>query len=287
MNQNVKLHDYQEYAKNFIIKTPKCGLFLDMGMGKSLTTLAALETIQPAGHILIIAPKNIAKSTWLDEIEKWGINVRTKSLVVNENGKDLKAKKRQQLFEEIWTDEPTMYFINRELIPKLIDSMPMYRNQIVWPFPTVIIDELQSFKSYKAKRFKYMKMIQSQITRFIGLTGTPTPKGLEDLWAEIYLMDGGERLGPNITAYRNKYFTPGLYVDGHPVDYVPLPGAEQAIYDRIKDIVISIENTNLVLPPITYNDIPIYLTESETKLYKKFVKTQVLELTAETKITAD
>lgn len=99
-------------------------------------------------------------------------------------------------------------------------------------------------------------------------------------------MDGGERLGPNITAYRNKYFTPGLYVDGHPVDYVPLPGAEQAIYDRIKDIVISIENTNLVLPPITYNDIPIYLTESETKLYKKFVKTQVLELTAETKITA-
>lgn len=286
MNQNVKLHDYQEYAKNFIIKTPKCGLFLDMGMGKSLTTLAALEIIQPAGHILMIAPKNIAKSTWLDEIEKWGINVRTKSLVVNENGKDLKAKKRQQLFEEIWTDEPTMYFINRELIPKLIDSMPMYKNQIVWPFPTVIIDELQSFKSYKAKRFKYMKMIQSQITRFIGLTGTPTPKGLEDLWAEIYLMDGGERLGPNITAYRNKYFTPGLYVDGHPVDYVPLPGAEQAIYDRIKDIVISIENTNLVLPPITYNDIPIYLTESETKLYKKFIKTQVLELTAETKITA-
>ena len=135
MNQNVKLHDYQEYAKNFIINTPKCGLFLDMGMGKSLTTLAALEIIQPAGHILMIAPKNIAKSTWLDEIEKWGINVRTKSLVVNENGKDLKAKKRQQLFEEIWTDEPTMYFINRELVPKLIDSMPMYKpNSMALPY---------------------------------------------------------------------------------------------------------------------------------------------------------
>ena len=286
MSDAITLHPYQEYTKNFIINTPKCGVFLDMGSGKTLITLTALMDIKPKGHILVIAPKTIARSTWLDEIRKWNIGVRTKSLIVNERGRNLSIKKRNELFEKIWTDPPTMYFINRELITKLIDSMPMKHNKVLWPFPTVIIDELQSFKSYNAKRFKYMKSIQSQITRFIGLTGTPTPKGLEDLWAEIYLMDGGERLGKTITAYRQSYFYPAMYIDGHPVNYLPQPNAEQIIYDKIKDIVISIKNPNIKLPALTITDFPIYLNDTEKKLYKKFVKTQVLETLDGQQVTA-
>ena len=286
MPDAITLHPYQEYTKNFIINTPKCGVFLDMGSGKTLITLTALMDIKPKGHILVIAPKTIARSTWLDEIRKWNIGVRTKSLIVNERGRNLSIKKRNELFEKIWTDPPTMYFINRELITKLIDAMPMTHNKVLWPFPTVIIDELQSFKSYNAKRFKYMKSIQSQITRFIGLTGTPTPKGLEDLWAEIYLMDGGERLGKTITAYRQDYFYPAMYIDGHPVNYLPQPNAEQIIYDKIKDIVISIKNPNIKLPALTITDFPIYLNDTEKKLYKKFVKTQVLETLDGQQVTA-
>ena len=286
MSDAITLHPYQEYTKNFIINTPKCGVFLDMGSGKTLITLTALMDIKPKGHILVIAPKTIARSTWLDEIRKWNIGVRTKSLIVNERGRNLSIKKRNELFEKIWTDPPTMYFINRELITKLIDAMPMTHNKVLWPFPTVIIDELQSFKSYNAKRFKYMKSIQSQITRFIGLTGTPTPKGLEDLWAEIYLMDGGERLGKTITAYRQDYFYPAMYIDGHPVNYLPQPNAEQIIYDKIKDIVISIKNPNIKLPALTITDFPIYLNDTEKKLYKKFVKTQVLETLDGQQVTA-
>lgn len=286
MPDAITLHPYQEYTKNFIINTPKCGVFLDMGSGKTLITLTALMDIKPKGHILVIAPKTIARSTWLDEIRKWNIGVRTKSLIVNERGRNLSIKKRNELFEKIWTDPPTMYFINRELITKLIDAMPMKHNKVLWPFPTVIIDELQSFKSYNAKRFKYMKSIQSQITRFIGLTGTPTPKGLEDLWAEIYLMDGGERLGKTITAYRQDYFYPAMYIDGHPVNYLPQPNAEQIIYDKIKDIVISIKNPNIKLPALTITDFPIYLNDTEKKLYKKFVKTQVLETLDGQQVTA-
>ena len=286
MPDAITLHPYQEYTKNFIINTPKCGVFLDMGSGKTLITLTALMDIKPKGHILVIAPKTIARSTWLDELRKWNIGVRPKSLIVNERGRNLSIKKRNELFEKIWTDPPTMYFINRELITKLIDAMPMKHNKVLWPFPTVIIDELQSFKSYNAKRFKYMKSIQSQITRFIGLTGTPTPKGLEDLWAEIYLMDGGERLGKTITAYRQDYFYPAMYIDGHPVNYLPQPNAEQIIYDKIKDIVISIKNPNIKLPALTITDFPIYLNDTEKKLYKKFVKTQVLETLDGQQVTA-
>ena len=286
MSDAITLHPYQEYTKNFIINTPKCGVFLDMGSGKTLITLTALMDIKPKGHILVIAPKTIARSTWLDEIRKWNIGVRTKSLIVNERGRNLSIKKRNELFEKIWTDPPTMYFINRELITKLIDAMPMKHNKVLSRFPTVIIDELQSFKSYNDNRFKYMKSIQSQITRFIGLTGTPTPKGLEDLWAEIYLMDGGERLGKTITAYRQDYFYPAMYIDGHPVNYLPQPNAEQIIYDKIKDIVISIKNPNIKLPALTITDFPIYLNDTEKKLYKKFVKTQVLETLDGQQVTA-
>lgn len=282
----IKLHPYQEVAKNFIVTHPKCGLFLKMGMGKTLVTLKALEEIKPQGHILIVAPKNIARSTWLDEIAKWKIPVRTESLIVTEKGRPLTRQQRLELYKSIPDKPPSMWFINRELLPDLINNMPVINKKPVWYFPTVIIDELQSFKSYNSVRFKALKTVSPCITRFIGLTGTPTPKSLMDLWSEIYLMDGGKRLGKNITAYRNTFFNPGRIVNGYPVEWIPKPGAEEEIYRRIKDLVISIKNTNLKLPPITYNDINVYMSDSELKKYKKLAKTQVLNINEDTTVTA-
>lgn len=272
------LHPYQEAAKQFIIDHPKCGLFLDMGLGKTLITLKALMEIKPAGHILIIAPKNIAKSTWLAEIAKWDIPVRTKSFVANANGKDLTKKERLQLYESIPDEPPAMWFINRELIADLINHMPVINKKKTWFFPTVVIDELQSFKSHSSMRFKALKSISSCITRFIGLTGTPTPNGLMDLWAEIFLMDNGKRLGKNITTYRNTFFNPGVIINGYPVNYFPKPDAEEEIYSRIKDLVISIKNAELQLPPVIYNTVPLYLSNKEWKAYDKFARTQVLSI---------
>lgn len=247
-----------------------------MGLGKTLITLSALMEIKPQGHVLVIAPKNIARSTWLDEIEKWKIPVRTKSFITNENGKKLSKEKRLALYESLLSEPPTMWFINRELVADLIHHMPIVNKKPVWCFPTVIVDELQSFKSHDSIRFKALKSVSHCITRFIGLTGTPTPKGLTDLWAEIFLMDNGERLGKNITAYRNTFFLPGRIVNGYPIEWIPKYGAEQEIYNRIKDLVISLKNTNLKLPPITYNDVSVYMSDNESKLYKKLLKTQVL-----------
>ena len=258
----------------------KAGLFLDVGFGKTLTTLATLlELAQKGelhGHILIIAPKAIARSTWIDEMAKWGIQAMTVSLIVNSKGKNLTKNKRLELYQEIETHKPAFYFINRELITDLVNWH--LDNKKKWPFPTVIIDELQSFKSYSSQRFKALKKIEPQITRFIGLTGTPVPNGLMDLWPEIYLMDGGARLGPNITAYRTTFFDPGLVVKNHVVSWNIKPGAEAEIYRRISDLVISVKNPNLKLPDVTYNDVYCYMTDDETALYKTLMKESVLEL---------
>lgn len=272
-----QLHDYQNYAKQFIMTHNGSGLFLDMGLGKSLITLAALWDLNPNHHVLIIAPKNVARNTWIDEMKKWGYQFRTKSFIVDENDKELSRKKRLQLYEEVPTAPPTVYFINRDLVTDLVKHMPIINKQPVWYFPTVIVDELQSFKSYKSERFKALQRVRPCISRFVGLTGTPTPKDLQDLWAEIYLMDGGQRLGPNITAYRDRWFNPGRHMNGYPIEWIPKPNAEKEIYDLISDIVISMKNT-LPLPPVTYTTTYVYMSDDEKTLYKQFVKTQVLEL---------
>lgn len=295
---NGNLLPYQKQAKNFIISHSHCGLFLDMGLGKTLTTLSALEDLMQTrdikGHILVIAPKNIARTTWVDEIQKWGFNFRCQSLIINEKGKQLTANKRKALLFDALTAPQGIYFINRELIPSLIDFYVdrsvkpngQYRFPQGWIFKTVVIDELQSFKSYNSERFKALKFVRPDIDRFIGLTGTPTPNGLEDLWSEIFLMDGGQRLGKNITTYRNTFFKPGRYMNGYPIEYLPKPGAEDEIYKRIKDLVISMKNTMLKLPPVTYNDVYVHMTDDEYKIYKEFMRTQVLTIDEDTEVTA-
>lgn len=274
------MHDYQKYAMNFIITHPYCGLFLEMGMGKTYTTLMALYNLNLKSHVLIIAPKNIARSTWIDEIEKWQIPFRTKSLIVKPNGKNFTKKERLEIYQQVLNDPPTVYFINRELIPDLVSNMP------VWPFPNVVIDESQSFKTYNSKRFKALKSIRPFVERMILLTGTPTPNGLMDLWSQIYLLDQGYRLGNFITRFREQYFYPTLYVQGHPVGWELKSGAETEIYRRISDIVISMKNTKLQLPELTMNEVYVHMDESEMKLYQRMKKDQVLTFDKVGDITA-
>lgn len=277
MQSNFQLHDYQIIAKNFILSHPKCGLFLDVGFGKTLITLAALKELGEhgciQGHILIIAPKAVAINTWSDEMTKWGMNVEQVSLIMNDKGKQLTRQQRLQRYDEIATHRPAIYFINRELIDDLVKYHK--ENKKPWAFPTVVIDELHSFKAHNTNRFKAMRSVNNEITRLIGLTGTPQPNGLMDLWSLIYLMDNGQRLGSKITDYRETYFNPGMLVDGHPVTWNPKPFAADVIYDKIKDIVMSIKNPNLKLPDITYNDVYCYMSPSEMKTYKDFIREKI------------
>lgn len=272
----VMLHDYQKLAHEFIVNNPYVSLMLDMGLGKTLTTLTALYDINPKSHVLIIAPKTIARSTWLDEIAKWKFPFRTKSLIVDEKGRGLTKQKRLALYESIKDLHPSLCFINRELIPDLVDYF-----QKDWPFSTVIIDEAQSFKSHTSKRFKALKKVRPKIERLVELTGTPTPNGLMDLWAQIYLLDMGTRLGATITEYRQSYFYPSMIIDNHPVKWELYEGSEHAIHSRIKDIAMSIKNTNLKLPPCTFNDVYVYMSPKEKTLYKTMKKEAVLEIGGE------
>lgn len=270
----IPLHNYQIFAKDFMLQHPYCGLFLKMGLGKTSIVLEGLYELNPHGHVLIIAPKTIARCTWANEIKKWNIPFRTQSLLVNEKGKKLSKKKREEIFDTIPTAPPTVYFINRDLISKLVDYFPKEK----WCFPIVIIDESQSFKSYSATRFKKLASVRPYIFRLVELTGSPAPNGLMDLWSQIYLLDMGARLGKNITAYRDVYFNPGLVVNGYPVEWIPKINAKENIYDRIGDITISMENKYIKLPELTFNDIYVEIDEPERKRYKEFSKTYILDL---------
>lgn len=273
-NQPIPLHPYQQFAKNWVLTHPYCGLFLKVGLGKTSIVLQSIMEINPHFHILVIAPKPIARSTWINEIKKWHLTIRTQSLIVNQKGKQLTKKKREEIYQTIPTAKPTMYFINREMIPDLVNAFPDNK----WPFKMVVIDESQSFKSHTATRFKALKSVRPYITRLILLTGSPSPNGLMDLWAQIYLLDMGQRLGKYISHYRNQYFNPGLIVNNYPVTWRLKYGAENEIYQKISDLVISMKNKYLQLPPITYTNLTADFDEDEYKNYKEFMKTNVLDL---------
>lgn len=264
-----KLHEYQEYSKDWILDHPYCALFLDMGLGKSLTTLTAIDellnTFEVIENVLVIAPLSVAEKTWSDEIEKWDhLNHLTFSKVLGS---------RQQRMAAL-AKKADVYLINRENVEWLVDH---YRKD--WPFRTVIIDESSSFKSPSAKRFKALRKVRPMIERLVELTGTPSPNNLMDLWSQIYLLDQGERLGKTITAFRNHYFTPASQ-NGHIVySWALLPGAEEAIYKKISDICVSMKAKDyLKLPPRTNNVIEVELSGADWKKYKELERHYVLEL---------
>lgn len=272
------LHDYQKYAHDFIMDHPFCSLFLDMGMGKTVTTLSAIYDLNPTCHALVIAPLNIARSTWLDEIEKWNLPFRTRSLIVDERGRKYTKARRLEVYKEIFDAEPTLWFINRELLCDLIDNLPKKSGKPVWPFPMVVIDEAQSFKNSQSMRFRALKSVRNQILRMVQLTGTPAPNGLLDIWAQIYLLDGGTRLGKSMTQYKMAFFYSTFSVNGVAVGWKLKDGAEEEIYRRIGDVVVSMKNTRLKLPPVTYDYDYVHLDDKEQALYDAMSRDFVLQL---------
>ncbi len=270
-------YDYQKRAIEKIMTLPSVGLFLEMGLGKSVITLTAAKRLiydeLAVTRVLVVAPLMVARDTWSRECEKWD---HLKDLRVS---KILGSAKQRQ---EAVAAEADIYVINRENVPWLVRN---YRSS--WKWDMLVIDELSSFKSSKSERFRALKRIRPMFRRIVGLTGTPNPNGLMDLWAEVYLLDGGERLERTIGAYRRKYFRPGRS-NGYVVyNWIPIPGADRAIPEKIKDITVSMLSKDyLQLPDRINRIVPVTLTDEEQKVYKKLEKEHLLELDNETEVSA-
>lgn len=274
MNKNLSqlfgLHEYQEELVNFCVDTPKCGLFLQMGLGKTRIALAALcelvITDRMQCHCLVIAPKVIARSSWIDEMNKIGIDIRYQSFLTDEKGRELTKAKRELLFEEAKTAPPTMYFISRDLLSQMVQYFGTE-----WCFPMLIVDEYQSFKNPDSKRTKSLVNIMLYTERLIGLTGTPAPNGLDDLWSLTALLNSGQRLGRTMHEYHQKYFRAWKTIGGRVTKWIPVIGAEQQIYHKISDIVVSLDNSNLTLLPVVYDTVRAYMSSREYQIYTKMV----------------
>lgn len=271
-------HKYQLTAINHVINVPKCGLFLDMGLGKTVSTLTAIKELKynrfQVNKVLIIAPKKVAEGTWSKEKDKWNHTKDFRvSLVLGGQQKRIKAL----------SVNADLYIINRENIPWLVDYL---RND--WYFDTVVIDESSSFKNSRSKRFKALKMVLPKINRLIELTGTPSPNGVEDLWAQIYLLDQGIRLEKYITHFRAKYMEPNKRNRSQIFDYRIKDGVYDSIINKISDICISMKSEDyLELPDLSYNEIPVILNDKARRDYDKMERDFVLELEgAEDEITA-
>ncbi len=270
-------HDYQKHCIAKIIETKKVGLFLDMGLGKTVTTLTAIRELKydrfAVRRVLVIAPKKVAEGTWTKEKDKWD---HTRLLRVS-RVLGSRAKRIQAL-----NTPADIYITNRENVCWLVDY---YRNS--WPFDMVVVDESSSFKSHTAKRFKALASVRSRIERLVELTGTPSPNGLEDLWSQVYLLDGGERLGRRYTHFRERYFQPDKRgADGMIYSYAAKPGTEQGILERISDICISMKAEDyLQLPDLVYHEIPVELDAKAERAYRELERKMVLQLPEEEEIS--
>lgn len=270
-------HAYQRHCVNRIIETRKIGLFLDMGLGKTVTTLTAIRELKynrfQVRRVLVIAPKKVAEGTWIREKEKWD---HTRMLRVSPVLGSL-AKRVRAL-----NTPADIYVINRENVTWLVDY---YRNS--WPFDMVVLDESSSFKNHKAKRFKSLASVSGKIDRLVELTGTPSPNGLDDLWAQVFLLDGGERLGKRYTQFRERYFQPDKRgADGMVYSYQAKPGTEESILERISDICVSMKAEDyLRLPDLSYHQIPVELDTRSVRAYRELERKMVLELPEEGEIS--
>lgn len=265
-----KPHAYQQHCINKIIEIKKLGLFLDMGLGKTITTLTAVKELKYnrflVRRVLVIAPKKVAEGTWTREAAKWDHTQMLRvSPVLGSQAKRIRAL----------NTPADLYIINRENVCWLVDY---YRN--AWPFDMVVVDESSSFKSHSAKRFKALASVSSRIDRMVELTGTPSPNGLDDLWSQIFLLDGGERLGKRHTQFRERYFQPDKRgADGMVYSYEAKPGTEESILKQISDICISMKAEDyLQLPDVTYHEIPVELDSKSLKAYYELEREMVLQL---------
>ena len=262
-------HNYQKYCIDRMVNDDKLGLMLDMGLGKTIITLTAIADLKfnrfAVDKVLIIAPKKVAEATWTDEIAKWDhLSLLKAELVLGSTQKRVRALSKKA----------DIYVINRENVQWLVDY---YQNS--WPFDMVVLDEWSSFKNHQSKRFKSLKIIRKKIKRIVGLTGTPAPNGLIDLWAQIYLLDEGERLGNTIGKYRERYFTPGQRNATVIFNYDAKKGSNEAIQNKISDICISMKADDyLELPDIIYEEIPVALDSKAQKSYDELEREMILAL---------
>ena len=261
-------YPHQRAGIDWIVERPACALLWGMGTGKTVTTLTAvdllLHDLLEDGPVLVIAPKRVAENTWSKECDKWEhLHHLRVSRVMGT------AKQRTDAL----TAPADIYVINRENVVWLVEHFGQR-----WPFRIVVIDELSSFKSAQAKRFKALRRVRGRIRRLIGLTGTPRPNGLEDLWPEVYLLDQGERLGKTLSAFRARFLVPEK-MNGHIVySYRPKEGAEAEVYDRLSDICMSIKKEDVLsLPGQIYEDVVLDMPPALLKQYKQFEKDRVLE----------
>lgn len=265
---NFKPWNYQKYAINHILDHEASGLFLDMGMGKTVSSLTAIDDLLFLGEatkVLVIAPKRVAEDTWSTEVEKWD---HLKHLRIS---KILGTKKQRK---DALMKDADIYVTNRENVDWLVDEC--YKS---WIWDTLIIDELSSFKSSKAKRFRALKKVRPYFKRIVGLTGTPAPNSLIDLWPQVYLLDGGQRLGKTITGYRERYFVPGDRNQFVVFNYNLREGAEEAIHNKISDICVSMKADDyLDMPERIDNIVKIDLPKKALREYEELEKELIIQL---------
>lgn len=263
-----KPHPYQAYATRRILDQANVGLLLDMGLGKSVITLTAIDALiydyLTVSRVLVIAPKKVAEATWQSEARKWDHLHRL--TIATALGT---AQERRAAVEA----GANVTIINRENVVWLVEE---YGGR--WPFDMVVVDESSSFKNPAAKRFKALRRMLPRIHSIVILTGTPAPNGLEDLWSQVYLLDRGERLGRFITHYRERYF------DHNPWrhEYVPKPGAFEAVKAKIADICVSMKAEDwLQLPELVIHDVPVALEGAGLKAYREMERTMVMKVNDE------
>lgn len=264
-----KPHDYQAYATRFILEHPVAAIFLECGLGKTVITLTAILQLCldrfEIRRVLIIAPLRVAQSSWPDEIRKWDHLKSLTYAVAVGSAEERKAALREQALITV---------INRENVQWLLED-----SGVPFDWDMVVIDELSSFKSWQAKRFRSLLKARPGIKRIVGLTGTPSSNGLMDLWAEFRVLDMGKRLGKFITHYRDEFFTPDKRNAQVIFSYKPKPGAEEEIYRRIGDITISMKSTDyLKMPECVMNEVCVDLSEKERGMYDQLKKEMVLSL---------
>lgn len=263
-----KPYDYQAYAINKIIDNKRFGLFLDMGLGKTVSTLTAIDELKynylDVDKVLVIAPKRVAEDTWAQEVEKWThLSHLDVSLVLGT------PKQREQALEK----DADIYVTNKENTKWICER---YKKE--WPFDMVVIDELSTFKNSDSQRFKILKKKWPLFNRFIGLTGTPAPKNIMDLWAQMYLIDGGERLGKFKTHFRQKYFYPTHQISDNVFNWELKDGSKDEIYSKISDVTVSMESKDYLKMPERVDTVKeAKLSKKERALYDELEQNMVIE----------
>ena len=270
----MELHNYQKYAVKFIEEHPVSALLLDMGLGKTITTLTAINNLMfdmfEVRKVLIIGSLRVARDTWPAEIEKWEHLKHLRYSVAVGNAEERIAA---------LNTDADIYIINRENVDWLVSNTK-------FDYDMVVIDELSSFKNHQSKRFKALMKVRPKVKRIVGLTGTPASNGLMDLFAEFRLLDMGERLGRFIGQYRNEYFKPDKQNGYIVYSYKPLPDAEERIYEKISDITVSMKAVDhLKMPELISNEYTVKMSEAEKEKYKELKDELILEV-QDTEITA-